>query len=442
MPRQFCIIRAMRFLLDIAWLIVLVLYSPVLLYRVLVVGKDRRDWGQRFGRIPRRQGDAPLVWIHAVSMGEANATGTLAAQLREAMPGCQIAFSATTDTGAARLAQLYPDAIRFRYPLDFSCVVRRVFSRLRPTAIVLMELEVWPNLTAEARRRGVPVIVANGRLTERAFGRYRRIRWLVRPMFRRLSAVCAQEPAYAERFAAMGTPADRIIVTGSVKYDTATIADRVAGQDELAAAMGLRPEHALLAAGSTGPGEEDVLLNVYAALRAEHPHLRLAIVPRHPQRFDEVAGLIAKAGFACWRRSEHSDSAAPVADWTGETVVLGDTMGELKKFYALSALAFVGRSLVPLGGSDMIEVAALGKAAIVGPHTENFVEPVARLSAAGALVVVRDGVELQALIDRLLSDVAARDAMAAAARQAVLAAGGATARTVATIGRLVNEHGK
>ncbi|MDD4890402.1 MAG: 3-deoxy-D-manno-octulosonic acid transferase, partial [Phycisphaerae bacterium] len=420
----------MRYILDVLYLIALVLYSPVLLYRILVVGKDRHGWGQRFGRIPARDGDEPLVWIHAVSMGEANSTPTLVDQLRREVPGCRIAISTTTDTGTARAAQLYPDAIRFRFPLDFSCAMRRVFRRLRPSAIVLVELEVWPNLTAEAERRGVPVIVVNGRLTARSFKTYRRARLFVRPMFSRVSAVCAQEQAYAERFAAMGTPADRISVTGSVKYDTAAVGDRVAGQDELASAMGLRPEHVMLIAGSTAPGEEEILLRVYAELKSRHPQLRLAIVPRHPQRFNEVAGVITRAGFACWRRSEHKDASAS-PDWPADTVVLGDTMGELRKFYALSQVAFVGRSLVPLGGSDMIEVAALGKGAVVGPHTDNFVEPVARLSAAGGLAVVRDEAELQATVDRLLGDAWARAAMATAARQAVVSAQGATARTVA-----------
>jgi 3-deoxy-D-manno-octulosonic-acid transferase len=426
----------MRFLVDILYLIALLFYSPVLLYRMLVVGKDRRDWGQRLGRVPRRDGEQPLIWIHAVSMGEANATVTLVEQIRRTIPGCRIAISATTDTGYARVGQLYPDLLRFRYPLDFSLVVRRVFDRIRPSAIVLMELEVWPNLTGEAWRRGVAVIVANGRLTERAMKRYRMFAPIVRPMFARLFAVCAQDQAYADRFVTLGVRRDRIVVTGSVKYDTAAIADTVAGQEELSAAMGLSPDHLLLVAGSTGPGEEEILLRLYQALRPRHKRLRLAIIPRKPERFDEVASLIERSGFNCWRRSQHTAALSVQGEgeaWSADTVVLGDTMGELRKFYALSSVVFVGRSLVPLGGSDVMEVAALGLGVLVGPHMENFVEPVERLTRAGGLRTVRDGDELAAVVEELLSDSARRSAMASAAREAVRSAQGATERTVKVI---------
>ena len=425
----------LRILLDAMYLVGLVLYSPVLLYRIFVVGKDRHGWSERFGSVPRRESGRPAVWIHAVSLGEANATVKLVEQLRAALPEFDLAISTTTDTGSARVAQLHPQAIRFRFPLDFSPVVRRVFNRIRPTVIVLMELEVWPNLTAQAARRNVPVIVVNGRLSPRSFARYRRFLPLVRPMFRRLAAVCAQSDLYADRFAALGVPAGRVSVTGSVKYDTATVANRVAGQDELAAAMGLRGEHVMLLGGSTGPGEEEILLRVFRGLSAKHPAVRLAIVPRKPERFAEVAGLIERAGFRCWRRSQHGDGQS-AADWPADIVVLGDTMGELRKFYALAQVAFVGRSLAPMGGSDVMEAAALGRAVLVGPHTENFAEPVERLVSAGGLVVVRDEAHLVGEVDRLLADASARAAMGRSARAAVQAAQGATARTVAVIQKM------
>ncbi|MCG3178099.1 MAG: 3-deoxy-D-manno-octulosonic acid transferase [Phycisphaerae bacterium] len=427
----------MRYVVDFLYLIFMLLYTPMLLWRMAVQGKWRGGWAHRFGAVPRRQGAGPCIWIHAVSVGEANATVTLAARLREALPGCTLAFSATTDTGFARLAKLYPDDLRFHYPLDFSLAVSRAFRRIRPAMIVLMELEVWPNLLGLARRAGIPVVVANGRLSDHSFRWYRRFRPVLRPMFRRLSAACVQDQAYADRFVAMGTPTDRVTVTASVKYDTAEVADRVAGADALSGVLGLDASHRLLVAGSTGPGEETILLDVYRRLGGSHGNLRLAIIPRKPERFDEVAALIAKAGFGCLRRSEHADGSPGPSPLAGDTVVLGDTMGELRKFYALSAIAFVGRSLVPMGGSDVMEAAALGLPVLTGPHADNFVEPVRRLSSGGGLIVVPDGDALGQAVAELLADEPRRKRMATAAREAVVQAKGATDRTVAVIRRLM-----
>ena len=422
----------MRIPLDILYVLAGVLYLPVLAFGRLVRGKRRGGWAERFGRIRPRWGDQPCLWVHGVSMGEVNATRSLIEQIERRLPMFEVVVSATTDTGFGRARSLYPGKKVFRYPLDFSWVVRRVLARIRPSAIVLMELEVWPNLLAEASRRGVPVAVVNGRLTKRKsmrrFG-LPGVRAVARRMFAQLAWVGAQDEVYARRFEALGVPPDRVQVTGSLKFDGATVADTVDGQDALAAALGLAGDAPLWVAGSTGPGEEAIVLDAWQQLREGRPDVQLAVIPRKPERFDEVARLVASRGFACVRRSQHPDGSEPPAA-TEPRVLLGDTMGELRKFYALADVVFVGRSLVDLGGSDMIEVAALGKVPLLGPHTFNFDSAVRALLAADGTVEVTDADTLAAAVGRLLEDPGERRGRNAAARQVVVGHRGATDRTV------------
>lgn len=421
----------MRWIADLAYLFVGLLYLPVALYNAVVVGKNRTGWGERFGGVRRRPAGGRRVWVHAVSLGEINATPSLIAGLREAMPDVEVVVSTTTDTGHARAVQLYGAENVFRFPLDFSLVIDRVLDRIRPVGIVLVELEVWYNLVRAARRQGIPVVVVNGRLTERSARRFARLGGLVRPMFSELAWVGAQDEGIAARFRRLGTPAERVAVISSLKWDTASVVEIVPGMDELAAALGIERDRPMLVCGSTGPGEEQIILEAWRAVSrqaAAAPPL-LAIVPRKPERFDEVAGLIAQAGFACVRRSEHRDGGRREA-LPSDAVVLGDTMGEMRKFYGLSRVAFVGRSLVPMGGSDPIEAAALGRPVLAGPHMDNFLVPARALTAAGAMRTVRTAADLATEAGRLLADAAEAMQMGQAARRVVLEHQGATKRTV------------
>lgn len=418
-------------LVDLGYACGALAYLPVLLFQAVVQKKHRGAWAERFGRVDARASTQPRVWIHAVSVGEVNATRQLVAALLGSEPAVEVVISTTTDTGYARARQLYPDLWVFRYPLDFSAVVRRVLTRVRPTMIVLMELEVWYNLLALAAQAGVPVVVVNGRLTERSARRFGLIGPIARRMFSRLAWVCAQDEVFAARFRDVGVPAERIQITGSLKWDTATVTDSVAGADVLAAAVGIDTARPLIVAGSTGPGEEAMVLDAYARVRQRHPDAQLAIVPRKPERFDEVAALIEQRGFVCIRRSASPDGTErPRGLGNKLVVVLGDTMGELRKFYILAAAVFVGRTLIPLGGSDMMEVAGLGKPVVVGPHTENFREAARKLREGGGMVTVADTDGLGAALDELLSDAARRTRVGAAARQVVRDNQGSTQRTV------------
>lgn len=439
-------------LLDLLYLFAFVCYLPILFVRVVFVGKDRRGWRERFGFVAPHVGTRPRLWVHGVSLGEVNATRSLVAELHRRLPRYEIVLSATTQTGYDAAVRNHAPQPVVRFPLDFSWVVRRALDRIRPEAILLMELEVWPNLLAEAARRGIPIMIANGRVT--AEKSMRRFSWpivggVARRMFARLAWVAAQDETYAERFRALGVPAERVFVTGSVKYDTALVADTVTGADQLAETLEIDPQAPLWVAGSTGPGEEAVVLEAFETLRREFPALQLAIVPRKPERFDEVAALIASRGHACVRRSERPDLAGQdaraaerqkrharyrgadrPADTSPRPIILGDTMGELRKFYALASVVFVGRTLVPLGGSDVMEVAGLGKAMVIGPHVENFADAVSRLLAANAAAHCDGPGALAPAVGALLRDAATRGRMGAAAREVVRQNVGATRRTV------------
>lgn len=413
-----------------------------------VLSALRTRMGQQVAAAPRDPA-RPAVMIHAVSLGEINATRALVKSLMDAEPNLHVIVSTTTETGHDRAQQLYggqPGLSVIRYPLDFSKAVVRVLDAVRPDVVVLMELEVWPNFLRQCRARGVPVVLVNGRLTTSSFRRYRWIKPVAGGMFRRLGAICVQDETYARRFVELGADPEKVRITGTMKFDTAEVADRVPGDDDLAAAVGLYPgAEPIWVCGSTGPGEEEVILGVYRRLLARHSRLRLVLVPRKPERFDEVAGLVEAAKFRVLRRSwtvPTPDNPSPrlPAELRGGAlppVVLGDTMGELRKFYSMADVVFVGRSLVNLGprqhGSDMIEPAALGKPVVTGPFTGNFAEVMNRLRAADAVMEVPDAQTLEQTVSVLLFSPEQALGMGRRAQQAVLREKGATARHVGVV---------
>jgi len=430
----------MRFVLDVLYVLAALIYSPVVVYRTVRHKRYRTGWAQRFGKISRRSPAKRCIWLHAVSMGEVNAAKTIVAELARRFGDFEIVVSTTTDTGFARAITLFSkDHEVFYFPFDFSRVMRRAFDNIQPAICLLMELEVWPNFVGLAQRRNVPVVVINGRISDRGFSRYRRIRPFARRVFRKVSLVLAQTDEYAERFRAIGAVAEKVVVTGSLKYDTAQITDKVKGADALAAQLGLGGQR-LWVAGATGPGEEKIVLDVFAHLRQSDrfEDLRLAIVPRKPERFDEVAQLIEQSGFHLIRYSEVKKEATETKEKSQmDAVILGDTMGDLRKFYCLATVIFVGRSLVPMGGSDMMEAAALGKCTIFGPHTFNFKQTVDSLLADEGAILVKDQQELLQVMQKCLLEPEYADKIARRGREVIRKNQGATARSIEQIGRLL-----
>jgi 3-deoxy-D-manno-octulosonic-acid transferase len=425
---------SMRLLLDVVYLLAGIAVSPMVLYRVLRHGRYRTGWGQRFGRVERKDPRKKCIWLHAVSMGEVNAAQTLLAQIEKQLPEFEIVISTTTDTGFARAEKLFGSKWHvFYFPFDLSWVTRRAFDRLRPAVCLLMELEVWPNFVFTAHARNAPVIVVNGRISDRSFARSRKIKSITCMFFGKLARVLAQTPEYAGRFRELGCPAERVLVTNSLKYDTAQAANRVEGAETLAEQLNLGGAR-LWVAGGTGDEEEKMILDVYQSLLQDSrfDSLRLAIVPRKPERFNEVADLIERMGFPLVRYSQFKGSARG----EGETpspripVILGDTMGDLRKFYSLATVIFVGRSLVPMGGSDMMEAAALGKCTVFGPHTFNFRQTVEVLLQGQGALQVNDKDDLQKAMEECLSNPIYAGKVAQAGQAVIRQNQGATARTM------------
>jgi 3-deoxy-D-manno-octulosonic-acid transferase len=422
---------SMRLLLDVMYLLAGIAVSPIVLYRMIRHGRYRTGWGQRFCRVACKDSQKKCIWLHAVSMGEVNAAQTLLAQIEKQLSDYEIVISTTTDTGFARADKLFGQRWSvFYFPFDLSWVTRRAFDRLRPAVCLLMELEVWPNFVFTAHARNVPVLVVNGRISDRSFARYRRIKWATRTFFGRLDHVLAQTPEYADRFRELGCPAERVLVTNSLKYDTAQVADRVEGAEMLAEQLNLGGAR-LWVAGGTGDEEEKIILDVYQSLLQDNRFdgLRLAIVPRKPERFNEVAELIERMGFPLVRYSQLKGTMSRSAD-SGKAVILGDTMGDLRKFYALATVIFVGRSLVPMGGSDMMEAAALGKCTLFGSHTFNFRQTVEVLLQGQGGIQVSDKDGLQKAMEKCLSDLAYAGKIAQAGQTVIRQNQGATARTM------------
>jgi len=390
----------MRFVLDLLYLLAGLAYSPVIVYRAIRHRRYRTGWAQRFGKIRRRSPEKKCIWIHSVSVGEVNAAMTIVKELEDRFADFEIVISTTTDTGFARANNLFGQKHQvFYFPFDFSWAMHRAFGNIRPAICLLMELEIWPNFISLAKQSGVPVVVVNGRISDKSYAGYKRIKPLASKIFGKISLVLAQTDQYAQRFREIG--AGNVIVTSSLKYDTAQIADKVQGADALAAQLNIGSER-LWVAGGTGPGEEQIILDIFTKLKqsGQLEDLRLVIVPRKPERFDEVARTIADAGFDFIRYSSIKNTDVRCKE--RPAVILGDTMGDLRKFYCLATIIFVGRSLVPMGGSDMMEAAALGKCTIFGPHAFNFRQTVDSLLAGNGAIMVNDADELLQTVQKCL----------------------------------------
>jgi len=454
----------MRFILDLLYLLAAVAYSPMVIYRIIRYKRYRSGWAQRFGKITgksARGGQKKCVWLHAVSVGELNAAKTIVKELQdrfsdprsESRTSFEIVVSTTTDTGFARATKLFAENLQvFYFPLDFSWIIRRAFQRIRPSLCLLMELEVWPNFVTIAQKSNIPVVVVNGRISDKSFSRYKKIKPIAKKIFRKVSLILAQTEEYAQRFKELGCPDERVIVTGSLKYDTAQITDKVEGADALAAQLfgkienrKSQIENRLWVAGATGPNEEKVILEAYNYLTQpdQFENLRLVIVPRKPERFNEVAELIKQSGFELIRYSQIKNQAAGKSSIENrassiEPVILGDTMGDLRKFYSLATIIFVGRSLVPMGGSDMMEAAALGKCTIFGPHAFNFRQTVDALLRDNGAIMVKDKQELLQTIQKCLNEPAFAERIAQNGQKVIRKHQGATAKSIEQIAKLLN----
>jgi 3-deoxy-D-manno-octulosonic-acid transferase len=405
---------------------------PFYLWKGRGTGKYLPSFRERMGGPPAAlaRGDAPSVWIHAVSVGEVLTARILVAPIKERFPSHRLFVSTTTATGRAVAERSVKGADGlFFAPFDWPAPVRKALDRVRPALLVLVETEIWPNLIHETHRRGVRVAIVNGRISPRSFGRYRAMRGLLRRVLAEVDLFLMQSEPHAERARQIGAPPGRVRALGNLKYDALGDARPPA---ELGRLLGEgRDGRPLWVAGSTVAGEEPMVLAAFRDVRARVPGTRLLIAPRHPERFGEVAALVEAAGLRAERRS-----ALGSAGWQGDVLVL-DTLGELARVYALATVVFVGGSLVSAGGHNVLEAAAAARPVVVGPHMENFQEIADEFQAEGALRVVLSADELGREVAGLLADPGRRAALGGAARAIVDRNRGALARTVDALAELL-----
>ena len=405
----------------------LVAYLPAFLARRRRAGYGH-DLAQRLGRLGDGLPAEPRCWVHAVSVGESAAAVPLVEAIHRRWPELGIVVSTITPTGARIVRDRLAGTAAHRYfPLDLPAPVRRALDAARPRFFIAIETELWPNFLRALARRRIPSMIANGRISDRSFRRYLRVRWLMRRVLADVTVFAMQSEEDARRILALGAPPSRVVVTGNLKSDLVPEAEAVdaAWRERL----GLGATDRLWIAGSTHRGEEAIVLDAFRRTRERAPGLRLLLAPRHPERAGEVEELIRERGLVPVRRSRRADGGAP------DAVVILDTVGELAALYGLAEIVFVGGSLVPIGGHNVLEPAMRGKPVLYGPHTSNFRDGAERLQRSGGGIVVKDGLELERELSLLLEDRDLARRTGDAARAAFAGRQGAVHATLELIAR-------
>jgi len=426
--------RSVYSLYSLLLFLVLIASAPWWLLQMWRHGKYRSGWGERLGRVPDRllhHGADETIWVHAVSVGEVLAMTRVIERLKTELPGCRIVVSTTTDSGQKLARQRFGDDNVFYLPLDLPFAVRPFFQALRPKLLVLAESEFWPNLLRWARLSGAGVAVVNARISDRSFPGYRRYWSLLRPMMQNVNLFLAQSDEDARRLIQIGAPPEFVHVSGNLKFEV-----KAPAKSAIVAAFAdtVRREEIgpVIVAGSTLEGEEAMLLEVFQQIRLQYATAVLVLAPRHPERFDSVAELIATSGVRYQRRSRW-DGVSAVAPG----VFLLDTIGELAGLYEVTDIAFIGGSLVPRGGHNVVEAAQFGKAILVGLHTQNFRDIIDLFRRADAIRVVGPETLTQSILD-LLTNHGERNDLGQRALEVMRSQQGATEKTVSELLRLLN----
>jgi 3-deoxy-D-manno-octulosonic-acid transferase len=433
----------MYFLYSVLMAAGMVLLAPYFVLQGIRRGKYLENFSERMGRLPeglgRGTGPREAIWVHAVSVGEVLAAKSLVDGLKARFPRRHVSVSTTTATGQ-RVARERLEGVDgcFYFPFDWPGPVRRAFQKIRPAMIVILETEIWPNFLREAHREGVPVIFVNSRISERSMRRFRRFRPLIGGFFSRVLSngeiFLAQSRDDAQRLSEMGAPEDRIEVTGNLKYDHEPPALGEFG-NWLAGQMREQERWPVLVAGSVVAGEEEAVLAAYDFVQRQWRRALLILAPRKPERFDAAAHSVAEGGWKAVRRSTLDMRGA--LDENADVIVL-DSIGELAGLYALADAAFIGGSLVPSGGHNILEPAWFGKTPVYGPSMENFREMAARFSSAGAGIQVASGEKLGRVWVELIRDSSRSQEMGRKARSLVEANRGATARSLDRIAAILD----
>jgi len=416
-----------RLIYNLLFPLALLVFLPGYVVKMLRRGNYRDKFGQRLGFYDRTTRAAlageERTWLHAVSVGEVMIALKLAAKMKTREPNLRIALTVTTTTGFALACRQVPEWIEVLYtPLDFWPVMRRAFDVIRPRRIVLVEAEVWPNLTALAQRRKVPIALVNARLSPRSEKRFRQFRWFVRPYFQKLDLICVPEQEDVGRWQSLGVTPDRIERVGSIKFDPEDAKPCPEIPRAILGTLGVDPTRPILLAGSTHPGEEEILARVFLELRRQFPGLFLLVAPRHVERTREIANQLRNLGLSSVRRSEPATGRAT-------DCLLLDTTGELRNWYCVGTIVFIGKSLTASGGQNPVEAIVADCPVVFGPHMENFAALARDLVVAGGAIQVGDATALTSTFSRLLSDESKRQSLVHQARNVLQQHQGATERT-------------
>ncbi len=402
-----------------------VLLLPVILFKIATVKKYRGGITQKLGRVRKGvmrviKGSRP-IWVHAVSVGEVMAAHPLIRELKKKYPRKRLILSTVTVTGNYTARQRVPEADAvFFFPFDYPWIVRRVIKKINPHIVLVAETELWPNFFRELRTTGIPSAVINGRISPHSFKNYMKFKRFFRRVFENVDLFCMQSEADALRIREIGAEAGKVMVTGNLKFD-----QKISAAQPIP--IRIPPGRKVITAGSTHRGEETAMLEIFTRLREKFPELMLIIAPRHPERFDEVEGVINAAGYECQRRSRLKGEV--------KDILLLDTIGELRSFYAVCDIAFVGGSLVKVGGHNLLEPAAMKKPVIFSRYMFNFKEISEALISAGGGIMVKDKGELYVRIDNLLSDHDLAKRMGERAFGVIASNSGAAMRTLEAISR-------
>jgi 3-deoxy-D-manno-octulosonic-acid transferase len=420
----------MYFIYNIVLIFGTVLFLPVILFKLATVPKYRGGLTQKFGRLRKGvmrviRGTRP-IWVHAVSVGEVMAAHPLVRELKKKYPDRKLILSTVTVTGYYTARRRVPEADAvFFFPFDFPWIVRRVIHGINPVVVLVAETELWPNFFRELKKAGIASALINGRISLNSHKNYVKFKRFFGQVFSNVDLFCMQSEEDAGRIRDIGADPAKVIVTGNLKFDQKIPVNQPA---PVAIPAGKK----VITAGSTHRGEEEALLDVFTQLRAKYPELLLIIAPRHPERFDEVEGLVNKAGYECLRRTQRTG--------TIKDVLLLDTIGELRAFYALCDIAFVGGSLVKVGGHNLLEPAAMKKPVIFSRYMFNFKEISEALMSVGGGVMVKDKGELYRQLDRLLADKELANRMGERAFRVIEMNSGAAKRTLDAVGGFIGAH--
>lgn len=432
----------MYLLYDIILFLSALILLPYFGIRSVLQGEKRLGIRQRMGIYPSVQLETlrgrDVFWVHAVSVGETRAAIPLIKALKKAWPDCALVLSNTTQTGHAIGCDVDDVDLCLYFPFDHSWVIKRVLRQIAPSLIVIVETELWPNFIRHARRSGIPVAMVNGRISDRSFPRYRLFQWFVRPLLQLVSAFCMQSEADADKVRALGAAGRRMEVTGNLKFDMQMAVPGGEQVETMKKRFGLPAETAIWVAGSTHAGEEELVVETYRNLIEEGQRVFLVLAPRHLERCSAVAEMIASRDMSSTMRSDLETGR--VTFKAGE-ILLVDTMGELLNFYALADMVFVGGSLVPVGGHNVLEAALVKKPVLFGPYMGNFKEISALLLDAGGGLRVRDRHELFGMTRQLLQNPQMRSSMGQKGHALIREHSGATEKTLEVIRSIVESDG-